>query len=190
MLKNSTKTHKSKKLANPLNDNQETEYKGGNIDNSKRLIRAMVDPVTIDRLGAQAHERYARDQDIFKSEYVRQATSVSARVVQDTTGPMYPNELAALLGLDNRPKSWALFNKPLGNKKNLYRNKLIPSLGSDQQQHHQLETAEEKLQQAKDSGSAKERDLAKSATDLLNFLEEADRNFKDINGRTLEFTAG
>ena len=165
----------------------------------------MADPVTIDNLGPEFHNRYAADQDFLNISLISQARGIAAQVVKDSQSPLYSDELGDLLGLRKRPQSWSLFSKPPGfAQQNLYKHEnLIPSLGSDAKQQHQMDTIKEALQGIKDKKKKKrkrntsvideetdEEETGNHVIALLDFLDRANQSHREIIGRIREFTPG
>ncbi len=131
-------------------------------------------PRTIDNYGLEASQRYADDQKIYDDSLVKDAGRIPSRTRIEVTQPTFPLELDALLGIQLREHTIALFSAPKDffvQRRPLFTSQICPSLGSDEK----TEATMEKLQHIHVAGEAeKERET------LVNFCASLDHLNKMI----------
>lgn len=96
----------------------------------------------ISDLGIEVSTRYAEDRERFDETIIREARSIPIQTQIEVTAPIYPMELDVLFGVDKRNITWADFPPPdkfQVQKRRLFTDQLIPSLGTSESRASQIE---------------------------------------------------
>lgn len=166
-------------------------------------------PVTLDQIGIEIHERYARDQQVLDKAFVEEAAPHSEVMA---TSSIFASEWDKLFSYSTRNVPWASFVFPpfsfLSKKRSVFVSSVLPSLEEDEQQDHQKgESDEEHEDENKRSLFAEIRarllcvqaaDLSKDQLErersillrLLESVEELNELLKEIQSRKLQYQKG
>lgn len=158
---------------------------------------------TISDLGIEVSTRYAEDREKFDETIIKEARGIPVQTQIDVTAPSYPMELDVLFGVNQRNISWADFIAPpkyYEQKRRLFTDQLIPSLGTSEKRDSQLERVlqmskknvpvdrepswEEKIEFTEEE---KERNTLKN---LFTDVKNLDQDIIDFKSRCMQYQKG
>jgi hypothetical protein len=147
-------------------------------------------PRTIDNLGNDASERYARDQHQIDAAYAKGASSIPSRTEIDVSSPFFPGELEILLHTQTTHVAWALFIPPKAyheQRKRLFTSQITPSIGPEGKWEALAQKVLEKLHSLPDEKDGKEK---KTITSLLTTIENLNKLIVEINCKKSQYQKG
>lgn len=166
-----------------------------------------IKPRTVDSLGIEVSQRYAKDQALLDTKFLEASRSLSLQTEVSVTKPFVPSEVELLFGLEQRNTPWALFLAPVNfatYSQALFSYQIVPSLGSFEKQ--QLES--EKLsvldlikerkkkkrkalppwrEEEEEKEEERERDILKHFLEYLGYLN---KDLAFINSRRSQYHKG
>jgi hypothetical protein len=154
-------------------------------------------PRTIDNLGIETSNRYARDQAALDTKLLEEARFVSTKTEVSVIKPYISTEFEGYT--DSELTLWASFSPPpeaLIRASALFSYQLIPSLGGYEKQEEdsdKLEALEDTLNKGfKEGGQGKQEEEKKRKTlvKLLKVIGELDRTLTLINARRNQYQRG
>ena len=107
--------------------------------------------VTIDRLPARVHERYAQDQNSLDTIYHTEPSRVAAHTESVGMSPIYASQLSTLFHMEPTYAPWAYFCPPPFfslKRKKCFSHTLIPGVDDDVEQLD-IDTGETSIQSEK-----------------------------------------
>lgn len=152
----------------------------------------------ISDLGIEVSTRYAEDRERYDETIVKESRAIPVQTQIEVTAPIYSMELDLLFGVDQRNIPWADLPPPenfYAQKRRLFTDQLIPSLGTSEKRDSQLErimlmskTApsgkelswEEKIES---SGKEKEINAIKNLFTAVETLTRYIVEFKSLSGQ-------
>jgi hypothetical protein len=147
-------------------------------------------PKTVDNLGPEDYERYAKDVDLLDKmtlDWKMTASSVSAQAIIDVVEPYLSSQIDQLISSPQTRLPLASFFYPRGyltQKRELFTIQIIPSLGD-------FEKKEVDLERLKNySSHESEKKDQKVLVTLLEKLMELERNFIDIISKIYQYQKG
>ncbi len=174
----------------------------------------MAEPRTVDNLGPEVSARYAEDQSLLDKKILTEASAVRRQAEIDVTTRFFRSEFDIELGTDQRNQFWGQFSAPPGyaeQKKRIFVEQIIPSLGSPDKKEMQLlrivemaEMAKKRKEIAEADAKAGKRALAweevrefeavdreKGILDhFFKRVEDLERVLIDINSRRGQYQKG
>lgn len=165
----------------------------------------MTKPVTIDNLGIDPSQRYARDIAETDTEFFRDSANVS-RQISVTATTSYLSDFEELFGTWIKTPSWANFAPPpnfSSHAKNIFTFQIAPSLGSPEEIENEIQTLENKKfkkgrrkkqekesQQEQQQEEQSEEEESKKILSMLQSIQRFDKILELINSRKGEFQKG
>ena len=172
----------------------------------------MAEAKTIDNLGPDASNRWARDQQHLDPSLIKEAPFVSKQSTTDITSPCLHSQCNVLLQSNQQSTPWASLRPPSGyhlQNKRLFTHQSIPSLGSDEFLGTQIQKIKDKTETDQESRKKRrkvkgqeryrweeereEKEELLEAKTLISFLERIqllDSLITEINARRNQYQKG
>ena len=162
-----------------------------------------VKPRTIDNLGVDASIRYAKDQELFETSFIKESQLIPQKTEVTVAKPYVPSEFDQIFSV-GKTVSWALFSPPPNFfifDKRLFTYQLIPSLGdyekmeSDSDKIEALESAFDKSREKSgrgkpDSEQEKDEKDRKALIALFQCIDKLNKTLTTINARRNQYQRG
>ena len=153
-------------------------------------------PRTIDNLGPDVSERYAKDQETLKDiSYIKGAHAIPSRTEIDVSASFFPSELETLLQAQPTHVSWAYFIAPLAyheQRKRLFTHQITPTINTEgsweARAQKVLDTLESLL--AKELDKDKTLQSKKILTGLISTIDFLNRLMIEINCKKSQYQKG
>ena len=153
-------------------------------------------PRTIDNLGSDVSERYAKDQNIDTS-YIKGARTIPSQTEIDVSTPFFPGELDLLLQAQPTHVSWSSLPPPPAyheQRKRLFSFQITPTIGPEGKWESQAQKALEKLQSIPDDPTENTKDFTlkpkKVFTALVHAINDLNKSIIDINSKRSQYQKG
>ena len=164
----------------------------------------MTESRTIDNLGIEASVRWAADQEFLDKTLLKDSPFIPKETQIDVYTPFYTNQFDTIFQLQNRHQQWAFFTPPSGyhtQKMRLFTYQIIPSLGTEQLQHAQIQKIRTRKKKPKTKSKTEyqwqeereekeEMRESKTLIDLLEYLANLDKLLSMINARRSQYSKG
>jgi hypothetical protein len=171
--------------------------------NQKKEVIMSIRSKTIDNLGIRANERYAKDQNLFEAQFIKESRLIPQKTEISVLKPYVPIEFEEFFSL-GKQVPWAVFSPPPNyypETKPLFSYQVIPSLGTYEKQeddedkleglkdvlekHHKKRKVAQSLEETKDE--ERERKILVSLFQCINHLDKA---LSFINARRNQYQRG
>jgi hypothetical protein len=153
----------------------------------------VTEPKTVSNLPLDVSIRWAEDQKILEESkpIIRDSTMASNAAQTDVILPSKQSEIEALFGLSKLHPAWATFQMPPGFfflRRRIFRSKLVPFLGSDEQQDSMIT----RIQGAKgdDHDNEEWEEEKKRLLKLLQLMQLLNKDLIDISTRCKQYQKG
>lgn len=143
---------------------------------------------TVDNLGFESSNRYARDQETIDPKMISDSRTVPLQTEVTTTQPSFQSKIEELLSFNKRNTPWAKFAPPQNyhsNQKSLFTFQLIPSMGSFEKQEANLDKIssmkkEEREEEKEEKEEGENKEKRKRATAKTLELQEEEKEIKIV----------
>jgi len=155
-------------------------------------------PRTIDNLGVEVSNRYARDQAMLDPTFLEESKYVPTQTEVVVTSPHVPSEFDELFDTAKRNVPWAAFGAPpnySATKRRLFSYQMVPSMGPPEKQLEELEKLKSFTRPIKKrKGSALDIRLEEkeksSLIHLFEMVESLDKQLVYVNMRRNQYHKG
>lgn len=162
---------------------------------------------TIDDLGIETYNAYAKNQELLDPSLIKEGARVSSQTRSEVMTPSFTSEFETLFETKKRHQVWALFDRPpnyLVSSSLLFSYQLIPSLGSEENTTFLRQRIQERVEKLrKRNGKDSKKPLFEQEIDLkeneeeskklmafLDILDELDKLLVQANGRRSQYQRG
>lgn len=143
---------------------------------------------TIDNLGVDVSTRYAEDKEVLDESLLKESVKIPLQTRVDVTELAYPSEFDTLFDLGAQRAPWASSEPPssyFSNRRRLFSEQLIPSLGSLDKQELLTERID-KIPEDEEKVTIEKKVLLS----LLKAVHSIDEQIIDSNGKRRQYTKG
>lgn len=151
-------------------------------------------PRTVDNLGTDVSERYAKDQRLTDNTYIKGAGGIPSRTEIDVSTPFFPGELDLLLQAQPTHITWSSFPPPPAyheQRKRLFTFQITPTIGPEGKWESQAQKALEKLHSIPDESlEPPQTQPKKILTALLTAINDLNKSIIDINCKRSQYHKG
>ena len=161
---------------------------------------------TIDDLGVDISNRYAKDQQLYDKSLIQEARRISSQTSIEPLAQAFGSEMEGLFQTSQRNQSWALFESP----KNYYINspyifsfQILPSLGNEENFILLKQRVREKVEKEKKKKGKTRQSLFEDEIEIkeneeesqkiiafLDILEQLDRLIIEANSKRSQYQRG